>query len=170
MTISPRSVNFTALLNKLESTCRSFGGSPWIWMAASGSIVQRRFSPFSNALFAWSSLACSIDSSMGRSRISNSILPASIFEKSRMSFMRASRSFALFWAILRYLRFSFSRCGSSRWSMPIIPFIGVRISWLMVARNWLFERFASSAATRACSILSANCFCSVMSTRVLTSW
>ncbi len=33
--------------------------------------------------------------------------------------------------------------------MPITPFIGVRISWLMFARNWLLARFAASASARA---------------------
>ena len=30
--------------------------------------------------------------------------------------------------------------------MPITPFMGVRISWLMLARNWLLARLASSSA------------------------
>ena len=33
-----------------------------------------------------------------------------------------------------------------------MPFIGVRISWLIVARNSLFARSAASAAFRAASI------------------
>ena len=33
--------------------------------------------------------------------------------------------------------------------MPMIPFIGVRISWLMFARNSLLSRADSSAASRA---------------------
>ena len=33
--------------------------------------------------------------------------------------------------------------------MPMMPFIGVRISWDIFARNSDFERFASSAASRA---------------------
>ncbi|MEO0558288.1 MAG: translocation/assembly module TamB domain-containing protein [Bacteroidota bacterium] len=33
--------------------------------------------------------------------------------------------------------------------MPITPFMGVRISWLIVARNWLFAWVAASAACRA---------------------
>ena len=40
--------------------------------------------------------------------------------------------------------------------MPITPFMGVRISWLMLARNWLFARLDStakrSAVRRASSI------------------
>ena len=33
--------------------------------------------------------------------------------------------------------------------MPMMPFIGVRISWLMFARNSLLSRFADSAALLA---------------------
>ena len=36
--------------------------------------------------------------------------------------------------------------------MPITPFIGVRISWLIVARNSLLAWFAASAAARACLV------------------
>ena len=44
-----------------------------------------------------------------------------------------------------------SRCEASSGvadsssAMPITPFIGVRISWLMLARNWLLARLAASA-------------------------
>ena len=39
---------------------------------------------------------------------------------------------------------------SSTSVVPITPFIGVRISWLIVARNWLFAMLASSALSLAC--------------------
>ena len=48
-----------------------------------------------------------------------------------------------------------SRCSadsgvsSSRLVMPITPFIGVRISWLMDARKALFVWAADNAASRA---------------------
>ena len=35
--------------------------------------------------------------------------------------------------------------------MPMTPFIGVRISWLMLARNWLFALFAAAAVSVASS-------------------
>ena len=50
---------------------------------------------------------------------------------------------------------AYSRCSgvssvsSSSSVMPITPFIGVRISWLMFARNSLFARFADSATCMA---------------------
>ena len=34
--------------------------------------------------------------------------------------------------------------------MPMIAFIGVRISWLIVARNALLASFAASASALAC--------------------
>ena len=43
--------------------------------------------------------------------------------------------------------------------MPITAFIGVRISWLIVARNELFASLAASAAARAsCACLNSRAF------------
>ena len=43
--------------------------------------------------------------------------------------------------------------------MPITAFIGVRISWLIVARNELFASLAASAAARAsCVWLNSRAF------------
>ena len=39
--------------------------------------------------------------------------------------------------------------------MPRMPFIGVRISWLMLARNWLLARLACSAAIIA--LVNSSC-------------
>ena len=47
--------------------------------------------------------------------------------------------------------------------MPMTPFIGVRISWLMLARNSLFASAAASARLRASSSESWSCFSFVMS-------
>ena len=47
--------------------------------------------------------------------------------------------------------------------MPITPFMGVRISWLIVARNELFAAFAASAASFACCRAADSCFSSVNS-------
>ena len=43
--------------------------------------------------------------------------------------------------------------------MPITPFIGVRISWLMFARNWLLAALAISALD-AISVAKIVCFSS----------
>ena len=52
--------------------------------------------------------------------------------------------------IPKYSRCSDVRSVSSvRSVIPIMPFIGVRISWLIFARNSLFARFASMARSHA---------------------
>ena len=66
--------------------------------------------------------------------------------------------------ISRYSRCSGDSSVSSASSvMPMTPFIGVRISWLMLARNSLLARLAASAASRACRSASSACLRSVMS-------
>ena len=47
--------------------------------------------------------------------------------------------------------------------MPMMPFIGVRISWLMLARNSLLARLAASAASLARRSSSSARLRSVMS-------
>ena len=87
-----------------------------------------------------------------------SISPASIFEKSRMSLITVRRCSADDVAISRYSRCSgFSSESSTSAVMPRTPFIGVRISWLMLARNSLFARLAASATSFAfCNSASAR--------------
>ena len=53
--------------------------------------------------------------------------------------------------------------SSARPSMLRIAFIGVRISWLIVARNALFARFAASAASFAATSSASSRLYSVMS-------
>ena len=50
--------------------------------------------------------------------------------------------------------------------MPITAFIGVRISWLIVARNELLASFAASAAARA----SCACLKSLAFWMAITAW
>ena len=67
------------------------------------------------------------------------IRPASIFEKSRISLMTKSKASALVFTVVAKSRCSLVRSVSSRkLTMPMTPFMGVRISWLMFARNSLF--------------------------------
>ena len=57
--------------------------------------------------------------------------------------------------ISRYSRCSLSRSVASAISvMPMTPFMGVRISWLIFARNSLLARLAESAASACFSRLS----------------
>ncbi|MNY52995.1 hypothetical protein D3C86_1887160 [compost metagenome] len=70
--------------------------------------------------------------------------PDSILAISRMSPISASSELAESWATVIASRSSPSRFRASS-SMPMMAFIGVRISWLMVARNRLLATLASSA-------------------------
>ena len=98
-----------------------------------------------------------------------SSLPASIFEKSRMSLMIVSSASPEWRTVSAYSRCSgVSGVSSSSPVMPITPFIGVRISWLIVARNSLLARLAASAASRACRSSSSARLCAVMSLYVDT--
>ncbi len=77
-------------------------------------------------------------------------MPASIFEKSRMSLITPSSASPEVAAVLASSRCSLSRSVCSRSSViPITPLSGVRISWLMLARNSDFEREASTASASA---------------------
>ena len=80
--------------------------------------------------------------------------PASIFEKSRMSFRTRSRPSAETFDHRRGTRAArpSARVSSASSVMPMMPFIGVRISWLMLARNSPLAWLAVSAACfAACS-------------------
>ena len=63
----------------------------------------------------------------------------------------------LFCTICTYLRCSaLKSLSSNKPVMPMMAFMGVRISWLMFARNSLFARVAASARVLAsvCSVMS----------------
>ena len=72
-------------------------------------------------------------------------MPASIFESSRMSLMICIivSAAARIESTKRRWRLSRSVPASSS-AMPSTPFIGVRISWLMLARNSSLERITAS--------------------------
>ena len=73
--------------------------------------------------------------------VSSSSLPASTFEKSRMSLMIVSSASPAPRTPSAYWRWrSSSSVFSSRPVRPMTPFMGVRISWLIVATNADFAR------------------------------
>ena len=77
--------------------------------------------------------------------------PASIFEKSSKSLINANKWSAHVLTVVKNSCCSASSLVSSARSvMPMMPFIGVRISWLMLARNRLLVSLASSADSFAC--------------------
>ena len=68
--------------------------------------------------------------------------------------------------VVRYSRCSgVSSVSSSSSVMPMTPFIGVRISWLMLARNSLLARLADSAASLAFCSSTSVCLRSATSRR-----
>ena len=152
----PISVNFTALERKFATIWRSRTGSPTSAGAIAGSISALSSRPFVDAVC--TKLLTAASSSFDRSIVHGSIcsLPASIFEKSRTSPMIVISDCAELCEVSTMLRWCSSRFVRDRTSsMPMTPIIGVRISWLIDARNVDFARLACSASSRA----SAACAC-----------
>ena len=81
---------------------------------------------------------------------SSSSRPASIFEKSSTSLITPSSASPDSEAVATYERWAESSSVSERISsIPITPLSGVRISWLMLARNSDFAREAAIASASA---------------------
>src|SRR5205823_11175631 len=98
------------------------------------------------------------------STLSSSSFPASILEKSRRSLLMPSRFLPERCTVSAYLRCALVSPVSSNSSViPRTPFIGVRISWLILARNELFAWLADSAASRARRSASSLRLCCVTS-------
>ena len=147
---SPVSVKLIAFPTRLMMTFRILVVSPRRDWGTSGSTWFTRSIPFTSAE---KSIICKVSLSMSRSWKGwgfTSSLPASILEKSRMSLMRKSSESAEDWTTFWYscclLDSSVFRSSSV---IPRMPFIGVLISWLMLARNSLLTRLALSAASLA---------------------
>ena len=148
----PCCVNLRPFPTRLTSTCRSFPSSPRSVAArrsSSCSIVRE--SDFSSASV-WKSETISRSMANGlNGALFKVILPDSIFAMSRMSLISASRCSPLRLMIRTYFMCFGASSGSRSRSCekPRIAFIGVRISWLMLARKALFARLAAFAASRA---------------------
>ena len=157
---SPRSVNLTALPTRFSEHLAQPLGVADDASGTSGGDARRAAPGPSRARAQPSSCERLADAARaGRTAAAlSSSLPASIFEKSRMSLMTRSSASADAWTISRYSRCSRS-CGVSSSSsvMPRTPFIGVRISWLMLARNSLFARLAASATSFAATSCQVCC-------------
>ena len=126
-------------------------GSPRTRPGSESSISSSSSRPFASASARWLRwLACSA-SRRSKSDTSSVSLPASIFDRSRMSDRRPARFWALSWICSRYCwrrGGAMPGCNAMRAS-PISAFSGVRIAWLVWARNALLARLAASAASRA---------------------
>ncbi|KAF0113086.1 MAG: hypothetical protein FD128_1327 [Hyphomonadaceae bacterium] len=146
----PFFVNFTALDNRFETICRIRTESPIKLPLAKGANVAFRTTFFSLALLAKSMQAFSKDSCKLNIEFAISILPDSTRAMSRMSLRiwhKVSPDVST--------NFNISFCLSSSAvfvKIPvtaIIPFKGVRISWLILARNSLFTRLRRLASSNA---------------------
>ena len=87
-TTSPSSVNLMALPIRFTSTCRNRAGSPTSASGTSGAMSFTSSSPFSCARNASALMVDSSESRRLNAMGSRSNRPASIFEKSRMSFSK----------------------------------------------------------------------------------
>ncbi|CFP59841.1 Uncharacterised protein [Bordetella pertussis] len=155
----PSVVNLMALPTRFESTCFMRKGSINTSSTPTMSVFNTSSMPFWRANPSKTRIAPS-----GRTRSAvrtgaRSNFPASIFAMSRMSPISSSRlraeSYAT-WMDWRSGSWSVGRSSASS-SMPMIAFIGVRISWLIVARNVVLARLAASALSLAsCSSRSSS--------------
>jgi len=157
--ISPSWVNFTALLLRLTTIWRRRTGSPRSRRGTPGATSSTTSRPLRWASRMIRSTASSSSLCRSKSMHSRLSLPASILEKSRMSFTRLSSTSAEKRTCSAYSRCSTSRPGSSSSSvMPVMVWIGVRISWLMFARNSLLARVVASADSLAFWRSTSLCF------------
>ncbi len=149
----PCSVNLIALPTRLSSTCLRRVASVTMPSGTGRGTSMRNSSPLRAARVAIT--ARTSDSTANRLQGAGLISrrPASIFEMSSTSSIRCIR-----WSALRRIMpidsrrsSSFTAGSSSCSAKPRIEVIGVRISWLMLARKALFRRLASSELVRAAS-------------------
>ncbi len=116
-----------------------------------------------------SSPTSSIRLSRLKGMVSSSTFLLSTLDRSRMLLIRLKRFSPLFFMVSAASLCSMvSSSSRSRSAKPSIPFIGVRISWLMLAKNPLFAMLAASASTAiwfafvmACSSCSLISFSSI---------
>ena len=138
----------------MSRTCRIRPGSPRPRVAARRAGSRRSApAPWRTRPGASSAPTSSTSRRGSKSSGSSTTLPASSLEKSRMSLITLEQRLAGVADALGVLRAAAasSSVSSSSAVSPITPFIGVRISWLIVARNSDFSRDDSSASSRACS-------------------
>src|ERR1022692_2351091 len=160
----PRSVNLSALPIRFVSIWRIRGSSLLTISGTPGSTLESSASARERAFGAKSAQTSWTHSRIENGARSMSILPDSILERLSMSAMIFSRA--------RPLELIISTC--SRWSRfnvvlesilenPMMALMGVRSSWLTIARNSDFARSAASAASLARNSAASASLRSVMS-------
>jgi len=125
-----------ALPRRLRTIWRSPGRIAYYGLRDVRGDIASQFEAFLMARSATLRVASSRLSRRLNSIGSSSTLPASILEKSRMSLMMASSESAEARAVSMSSRCSgVSTVSRASSVIPRTPFMGVRISWLMLARN-----------------------------------
>jgi len=151
-------INLSALLIRLNNIWCKRVGSVYTHSGTAGSMCAVRLTPFLLATVCMSSTLPFTSARICTGRYSMSSLPASIFEKSRISFKIRSSDW-----VESYTTPIMRRCSGkslvccSMSSIPNTPFMGVRISWLMFAKNsdfaWLADKlFCSSSFLAVMSV------------------
>ena len=149
----PADVNLTALPTRLRRTWARRRPSPWRAPGTSGATVSVRRRPLAAARSAIIERRCSMTSPEGEVAGLQGQLAGldlgqveDVVDDLQQVLRRSRRS-------CPGARPGARSAGSvrSRWVRPMIAFIGVRISWLMLARKVLLARFAASAASLACA-------------------
>ena len=161
---SPCWVNFTALLNRLLSICERRNGSPTKLMGTSEPISTTKRRAFPSVICSNRLRELSTEVPRSKGMDSTTSFPASILEKSKISFTTPSR----LCPEARHFSIKLRSCGGklpsrARRVRPNTPFMGVRISWDMLARNSDLAKLARCASSRASSACCAASFSSVMS-------
>mmetsp|Transcript_15422 Transcript_15422/g.43139 ORF Transcript_15422/g.43139 Transcript_15422/m.43139 type:complete len:226 (-) Transcript_15422:1574-2251(-) len=152
--ISPACVNFMALDSRFSSTCLIRSASARTMACTLSSMSGMTSRPFLAALIMMVSSASSTASATPNFTGFSTSLPLSMRVMSRILLMRRSSDSALVCTTSASSACSCVRSVvSSSWLIPRIPLSGVRISWLMFARNWLLASLAALAllsSTSAC--------------------
>ena len=151
---SPSWVNFTALETRFERHWRTRTGSKHSALV-SGSVISSFSSmPFSRARGSNRRMMRRAAWRRSPSMGSISSLPASILVRSSTSSTRASSVLPESRMVSTFSRWLQDRVSSdtSDWAMPRMPFSGVRISWLIEARNWDLAILAASVSLTLSSV------------------
>ncbi len=171
-------MNFRALDIRFSSICRIRAASPSHTPLALSETVMSSATPLAEAESLKVARALRASSSTSKPAWLSSSRPASIFEKSSTSFRISSSDSPESRTVRSRSRNTGSMASSSMaWTIPRTPLRGVRISWLMLARNCDFKMLAASAASMptrlSTSSFSTLCFSSALSRntpRARASW
>ncbi|MNM98928.1 hypothetical protein D3C81_1114740 [compost metagenome] len=149
-TTRPCSVNLMALLSRLPSTWRIRSASPSTRVGNRGSVQTSTCRPLRVAAAAKLRSTLSVSSRGENDAGSRLSWPDSILDTSSTSLISCNSTDEELSMVRRYCDWRASKgVRPSSSSVPSTPYSGVRISWLMVARNALLAWLAASAACRA---------------------